>query len=490
MPFLQSISQDFLAKSLGRKRATLLGGEASIDANFLYIDFKNTGSSTLQVFGNTPIPADYVIVGGGGGGGWPGYISMSNPNCYYDTYLHECSYYAGTCGSGSWIFYGYWAGSNYIGFALNDYGCSKPTFRTNLDGGGGGAGGVLTGSINLTSQNYPITVGAGGVAGSWNAATNSGTNPTNGANTTALGLTAFGGGYGAYGLSAKANSGGSGGGAGGQQPGGNGTTGQGNHGSFRMDPGSSGNTEFNVDINYNRVNLCMYGMCGVQYGLYKLIVAWEWWRATPFRGRLLTDAGWGGGAGAPGQWPDFQPGSAQANASGTSGPLYACQGYYWSYPTTANTSGRYWDTRPARDPRVSSYSTPAALNSYAWAPEPDPVKGFNAYSYVETVGATGQEARMSIWSNVRWGIGVNALGLNVGGGGMTGIHARDLANSFGGGYPVAGTTGQGTYSKDGSPNTGGGGAGGIRLFGTDVGTGGAGGSGIVRLRIKRSDLGI
>lgn len=77
-------------------------------------------------------------------------------------------------------------------------------------GAGGGAGGLLTGTYNLVpSTSYSITVGSGGAAG------------TNGANSTALSLTAIGGGAGNTG-----NAGGSGGGGGTTSPGA-GTSGQG-----------------------------------------------------------------------------------------------------------------------------------------------------------------------------------------------------------------------------------------------------------------------
>lgn len=69
-------------------------------------------------------------------------------------------------------------------------------------GGGGGGGGVVSGSMVLGSGTYPITVGAGG-AGAPAAGTNGQPgahqytiSATAGGNTTALGLTAFGGGYG------------------------------------------------------------------------------------------------------------------------------------------------------------------------------------------------------------------------------------------------------------------------------------------------------
>jgi len=57
-------------------------------------------------------------------------------------------------------------------------------------GGGGGAGGVVSGSTNVSANtNYRIVVGSGGT---------NGIDPTNGGNSSAFGITADGGGRGAY----------------------------------------------------------------------------------------------------------------------------------------------------------------------------------------------------------------------------------------------------------------------------------------------------
>ena len=100
------------------------------------------------------------------------------------------------------------------------------------DAGGGGAGGLLTGTTTLNQFSYSITVGAGGSPG-----TQAGTGASNGSqggNSTAFGLTAIGGGYGAT----QGNNGGSGGSGGGgghsnsssPTSGGNGTSQQGGKG--------------------------------------------------------------------------------------------------------------------------------------------------------------------------------------------------------------------------------------------------------------------
>jgi len=92
-------------------------------------------------------------------------------------------------------------------------------------GGAGGAGGLLTGYTSLSSGvQYTITIGAGGAGG----AALGKNNGTQGSNTSALSLTAIGGGYGARSLT-SGGSGGSGGGGGNETgfAGGAGTSGQG-----------------------------------------------------------------------------------------------------------------------------------------------------------------------------------------------------------------------------------------------------------------------
>lgn len=86
--------------------------------------------------------------------------------------------------------------------------------------GGGGAGGLLTGSFYANvSTSYSIVVGSGGTAGYFTG--------TSGANSTAFGVTAIGGGFGGYGPGYGVGSGGSGGGGAVSGQAGSGTTGQG-----------------------------------------------------------------------------------------------------------------------------------------------------------------------------------------------------------------------------------------------------------------------
>jgi len=61
-------------------------------------------------------------------------------------------------------------------------------------GGAGAGGGYVTGTMKLLAGTYPIVIGAGGNGGSYGSSTF--TNPTNGGNSSAFGLTAYGGGCG------------------------------------------------------------------------------------------------------------------------------------------------------------------------------------------------------------------------------------------------------------------------------------------------------
>jgi hypothetical protein len=105
-------------------------------------------------------------------------------------------------------------------------------------GGGGGAGGMLTGSVTVAAGSYSIIIGGGGTGAPYSATNGAYLLGTNGANSSAFGLTAIGGGYGASyrnGATSQGNAGGSGGGGapfdgGGPSAGGAGTAGQGNNG--------------------------------------------------------------------------------------------------------------------------------------------------------------------------------------------------------------------------------------------------------------------
>ena len=97
------------------------------------------------------------------------------------------------------------------------------------DGGGGGAGGYLSGSTTLTSgTTYSFVIGGGGAGSTSTSSPNSG--GSNGANSTAFGLTATGGGGGGGQGGVTGKTGGSGGGGGNASSAGSGTSGQGNSG--------------------------------------------------------------------------------------------------------------------------------------------------------------------------------------------------------------------------------------------------------------------
>jgi hypothetical protein len=82
--------------------------------------------------------------------------------------------------------------------------------------GGGGAGGFVEGTFNVTTGTYPIVVGAGGAGVSAFSPSEAPRNGNNGSNSTAFSKTAIGGGAGAA-ASRTGFSGGSGGGASGRQ---------------------------------------------------------------------------------------------------------------------------------------------------------------------------------------------------------------------------------------------------------------------------------
>ena len=90
-------------------------------------------------------------------------------------------------------------------------------------GGAGGAGGMRynypnpsTGGTPVSATTYPIVIGGGGAAGAGSSGPSGGTNNgVNGSNTTALGFTSYGGGFGASGSPFPATVGGPGGSGGG-----------------------------------------------------------------------------------------------------------------------------------------------------------------------------------------------------------------------------------------------------------------------------------
>ena len=109
--------------------------------------------------------------------------------------------------------------------------------------GGGGAGGMVVHTgINVSAQNYTITIGGGGT-GAFESSGDGGPYAVNGSNTSAFGYSVTGGGRGGSAGGANGNSGGSGGGGSGENAngtGGAGTSGQGNAGGNHNSGGGGG----------------------------------------------------------------------------------------------------------------------------------------------------------------------------------------------------------------------------------------------------------
>jgi hypothetical protein len=99
-------------------------------------------------------------------------------------------------------------------------------------GGGGGGGGFRTGSLTITEESHPVTVGSGGARGTGpdTTGTGGGTNGTQGQNSSFNTITSIGGGYGGTREQAGGSGGSGGGGGDNAKPGGSGTVGQGNNG--------------------------------------------------------------------------------------------------------------------------------------------------------------------------------------------------------------------------------------------------------------------
>lgn len=114
---------------------SIIGGESPSDSGVSYKIHQFTSSGVNLQVTTGPVLIEYLIIGGGGGGG------------------------------------------------VNH-------------GGGGGGGGYITGTMKLLAGTYPIVIGAGGQGGSYNSSTGAYTYPTNGGNSSAFGLTAYGGGAG------------------------------------------------------------------------------------------------------------------------------------------------------------------------------------------------------------------------------------------------------------------------------------------------------
>jgi hypothetical protein len=175
----------------------------------------------------------------------------------------------------------------------------------NRHGGGGGAGGMIDNpSVSVSTGSYAIIVGAGGAGGQGGGV------PPSGNNSTALGLTAIGGGAGYW--SGQSRSGGSGGGAAyqGASPG-SGTSGQGNRGGYSNgDAGGGGGGAGAVGGNAPSSSRVGAGGAG---------------RASDISGSSVYYAGGGAGAGR---------GDHSTNSGGIGGG-----GSAWGQSGSANTGG-------------------------------------------------------------------------------------------------------------------------------------------------------
>lgn len=182
-----------LASSGGGLTVTATNATLTSDATYYYLTYTNSTSTagtttgTLTVDGGQ-VPMDYLIVAGGGGtsGRELQGTELIRWNYSYHTAVgayseSECYYYAG----GGQYFYDPYSYTCYF----NYYADNEVTMSIWNNAGGGGAGGVLTGSSTLNPGGYNISVGAGGSSYGTTAP-----KATRGISTSAFGLTATGGG--------------------------------------------------------------------------------------------------------------------------------------------------------------------------------------------------------------------------------------------------------------------------------------------------------
>lgn len=126
------------------------GGTLTSDATYYYRTF--TDSTQIQNFTieRAPLQFDYLVVGGGGAGG----SDTSTVAVGADTCYNQCFT----------ICFDYWGNLNPCSYNCNPYSCNtRNWYKHNA---GGGAGGVITGSIKYNPGVYEIKVGAGGTSNS------------------------------------------------------------------------------------------------------------------------------------------------------------------------------------------------------------------------------------------------------------------------------------------------------------------------------------
>jgi hypothetical protein len=203
--------------------------------NNIYVEYTSPITQVVQPGQGTVGPSQLDITGGGGVGALqlptgttaqrPGSPAIGQTR--FNSSINAFEYYNGT----SWqqvVGNLTYSASYLIVAGGGSGGASTYVQNVGAGGGGGGAGGLLTGSLTLVQgSTYSFVVGAGG-AGVGAGSVPTYLNGNAGNNSTALGLTAVGGGYGAS--TGSGGSGGSGGGGSYSGAGGSGTSGQGNAG--------------------------------------------------------------------------------------------------------------------------------------------------------------------------------------------------------------------------------------------------------------------
>lgn len=175
------------------------GGAGMTVTSCVFNTVAPTGNSVkVGVLASQTVSSTYVTTGVTTAGVYSGTYAWNGTI----TYPLSTAVVSGTTGSPSTAFANI-NGTNYKYYAFTSSGSITFSAGGDVDvllvagggagsggtlGGGGGAGGLLTSTVTTTATTYTITIGAGGTGG----------NPVggNGGNTTALGLTAIGGGFG------------------------------------------------------------------------------------------------------------------------------------------------------------------------------------------------------------------------------------------------------------------------------------------------------
>lgn len=483
MPVLSSLGA---ASSLGWSHTTpvVTGGTLTADDTYYYRTFTNAGQwDELSVSGG-PVEMDVLIVGRGGDGG----VSQNQQygaawNFYYHSYdscnttwdPNCCTGYA-QCYSCYWDCYWdcYYICNRRWNYYNDDY-RAYPIFS-----GGGGAGGVITTKIMVAPGKHLISVAAkGGVTFpdmSDSISYAFGIGAGNGGSATENGVNGAGIAFAT--LNAKGNANTT------QQTIGPSATGE---PVYKANENASWTQVTNAPMtaanSYSITSAAGFGGSGngdtYTYGAVS-------GQALDMNGLISSgylnnystrDAwyygGWGGGAGKYG----FGAGGMSYSGN-MNDPL--------GTPLLAGGSESLYKMAPTK-----LVNGTWSRSAFGWE--------YNSNNITSVFGASTTTQSTYAGNiglyDVDYGIGIQALGLKVAGGGMGNRSARFLGNAYGGGYPGdAATTNPWGYNaqqmaqygidewdltpkKNGKPNTGGGGG------------GGTGGSGVVRVRYLRSAVG-